>query len=202
MAPVSYKDSSLKRLFLFQVFLSPHTIQGNIIHFQQGEREHCFDYTNWRLTICLWRLYQYFSSWSPKGNVMIFSISSPVSGTFKSICYDQIVMTFISYLLWCFWMAYVMFKSKYLMLVLKKWKKWFIASFLQLSRKLGLTTWHAGKKSMKVLSKDARLFSSGTWQLEEQKIQKKDPAHRSSRSRKKKQAQVKHASAHQMMRTQ
>ena len=33
-------------------------------------------YTNWRLKICIWRLY--FSSWSPKGDLRIFLISSPV----------------------------------------------------------------------------------------------------------------------------
>ena len=33
-------------------------------------------YTNWRLKICIWRLY--FSSWSPKGDLRIFLISSHV----------------------------------------------------------------------------------------------------------------------------
>ena len=33
-------------------------------------------FTNWRLEICIWRLY--FSSWSPKGDLTIFLISSPV----------------------------------------------------------------------------------------------------------------------------
>lgn len=59
-------------------------------------------------------------------------------------------------------------------------KTWLIASFsLQLSRKLGLTTWHAGKEST-----FSRLCSS-TRHLEKQKIQKKDAGHRSSRSRSK-----------------
>ena len=31
--------------------------------------------TNWQLKNCIWRLY--FSSWSPKGNLRIFSISNP-----------------------------------------------------------------------------------------------------------------------------
>ena len=35
-----------------------------------------FHDTNWRLKICIWRLY--FSSWSPKGDLRIFLISSPV----------------------------------------------------------------------------------------------------------------------------
>ena len=35
-------------------------------------------YTNWRLKICIWRLY--FSNWSPKGDLRIFLISSPVEG--------------------------------------------------------------------------------------------------------------------------
>ena len=35
-----------------------------------------FTYTNWRLKICIWRLY--FSSWSPKGDLRIFLILSPV----------------------------------------------------------------------------------------------------------------------------
>ena len=39
------------------------------------ELRHLHD-TNWRLKICIWRLY--FSSWSPKGDLRIFSISSPV----------------------------------------------------------------------------------------------------------------------------
>ena len=34
-----------------------------------------FTYTNWRLKICIWRLY--FSSWLPKGDLTIFLISSP-----------------------------------------------------------------------------------------------------------------------------
>ena len=38
---------------------------------------HC---TNWRLKICIWRLY--FSSWSPKGDLRIFLISSPSSRLF------------------------------------------------------------------------------------------------------------------------
>ena len=33
-------------------------------------------YTNWWLKICIWRLY--FSSWSPKGDLRIFLILSPV----------------------------------------------------------------------------------------------------------------------------
>ena len=33
-------------------------------------------YTNWQLKICIWRLY--FSSWSPKGDLKIFLLSSPV----------------------------------------------------------------------------------------------------------------------------
>ena len=37
-------------------------------------------YTNWRLKICIWRLY--FSSWSPKGDLRIFLISSPASRLF------------------------------------------------------------------------------------------------------------------------
>ena len=32
-------------------------------------------FTNWRLKICIWRLY--FSGWSPKGDLKIFLISSP-----------------------------------------------------------------------------------------------------------------------------
>ena len=32
-------------------------------------------HTNWQLKIFIWQLY--FSSWSPKGNLMIFLISSP-----------------------------------------------------------------------------------------------------------------------------
>ena len=32
-------------------------------------------HTNWRLKICIWRLY--FSSWSPKGDLRIFLFSSP-----------------------------------------------------------------------------------------------------------------------------
>ena len=35
-------------------------------------------YTNWRLKVYIWRLY--FSSWSPKGNLRIFLISSPAHG--------------------------------------------------------------------------------------------------------------------------
>ena len=39
------------------------------------ELRHLHD-SNWRLKICIWRLY--FSSWSPKGDLRIFLISSPV----------------------------------------------------------------------------------------------------------------------------
>ena len=35
----------------------------------------CIIYTNWRLKIYIWRLH--FSSWSPKGDLRIFLISSP-----------------------------------------------------------------------------------------------------------------------------
>ena len=35
-------------------------------------------YRNWRLKICIWRLY--FSNWSPKGDLRIFLISNPVEG--------------------------------------------------------------------------------------------------------------------------
>ena len=41
------------------------------------ELRHLHD-SNWRLKICIWRLY--FSSWSPKGDLRIFLISSPVTG--------------------------------------------------------------------------------------------------------------------------
>ena len=34
-----------------------------------------FHFTNWRLKICIWRLY--FSGWSPKGDLTFFLISSP-----------------------------------------------------------------------------------------------------------------------------
>ena len=34
-----------------------------------------FHFTNWRLNICIWRLY--FSGWSPQGDLKIFLISSP-----------------------------------------------------------------------------------------------------------------------------
>ena len=40
------------------------------------ELRHLHLYTNWRLKICIWRLY--FSNWSPKGDLRIFLISSPV----------------------------------------------------------------------------------------------------------------------------
>ena len=40
------------------------------------ELRHLHD-SNWRLKICIWRLY--FSSWSPKGDLRIFLISSPAS---------------------------------------------------------------------------------------------------------------------------
>ena len=36
----------------------------------------CVIYTNWRLKIYIWR--PYFSSWSPKGDLRTFLISSPV----------------------------------------------------------------------------------------------------------------------------
>ena len=36
-------------------------------------------YSNWRLKICIWRLY--FSSWSPKGDLRIYIISSLVLAT-------------------------------------------------------------------------------------------------------------------------
>ena len=36
--------------------------------------------TNWRLKICIWRLH--FSGWSPKGDLKIFLISSPVLRAF------------------------------------------------------------------------------------------------------------------------
>ena len=36
-------------------------------------------YTNWRLKICIWQLY--FSSWSPKGDLRIYIILSPVLAT-------------------------------------------------------------------------------------------------------------------------
>ena len=52
-----------------------HAIPADIKNFQQAEHEHSFDYTNWRLKICIWQLY--FSSWSPKGDLTIFLISSP-----------------------------------------------------------------------------------------------------------------------------
>ena len=35
-----------------------------------------FHFTNWRLKICIWRLY--FSGWSPQGDLKIFLILSPV----------------------------------------------------------------------------------------------------------------------------
>ena len=38
---------------------------------------HHLHYTNWQLKICIWPLH--FSSWLPKGNLRIFSISSPVA---------------------------------------------------------------------------------------------------------------------------
>ena len=42
-----------------------------------------FTYTNWRLKICIWRLY--FSSWLPKGDLRIFLISSPVSRNYRCV---------------------------------------------------------------------------------------------------------------------
>ena len=47
-----------------------HAIPYDIKHYQQAESTYYFDYTNWRLKICTWRLY--FSSWSPKGNLTLF----------------------------------------------------------------------------------------------------------------------------------
>ena len=41
-------------------------------------RLHHLRYANWRLKICILRLY--FSSWSPKVDLRIFLISSPVGG--------------------------------------------------------------------------------------------------------------------------
>ena len=58
----------------------PHAIPNDIKHFQQAQPEHYFDYTNWRLKICIWPLY--FSSQLPKGDLTIFLISSPAH-TFK-----------------------------------------------------------------------------------------------------------------------
>ena len=46
-------------------------------------------FTNWRLKICIWRLY--FSGWSPKGNLKIFLISSPVWFYFSGTVLCQIV---------------------------------------------------------------------------------------------------------------
>ena len=62
-------------IFLFSHFRTycmnvSHVIPDDIKHLQQAEHEHYFDYTNWRLKICIRR--QYFSSWSPKGNLTIF----------------------------------------------------------------------------------------------------------------------------------
>ena len=76
LAPVSYKDSGLKVYLLFKfgqdclvgvcisLFLYfriycmnvSHAIPDDIKHFQQAEPEHYFDYTNWQLEICIWRL--------------------------------------------------------------------------------------------------------------------------------------------------
>ena len=63
LAPVSYKDSGLKVLFTFQVFVEvgiswfsyfrtycmnvSNAIPDDIKHFQQVEPEHYFDCTNW-----------------------------------------------------------------------------------------------------------------------------------------------------------
>ena len=49
-----------------------------------------FHYTNWRLKIYIWRLY--FSSWSPKGDLRIFLISSPDLSIFE--CKNQIDTSF------------------------------------------------------------------------------------------------------------
>ena len=85
LAPVSYKDSGLKVLFTFQVFLCFRIFvlivwmcpmpYRTIKHFQKAEPKHYFDYTNWRLKICIWQLK--FSSYSPQGDLTIFLISSP-----------------------------------------------------------------------------------------------------------------------------
>ena len=76
LAPVSYKDSGLKVYLLFkfgqdclvEVYISlflyfriycmnvSHAIPDDIKHFQQAEPERYFDYTNWRLEICIWQL--------------------------------------------------------------------------------------------------------------------------------------------------
>ena len=47
-----------------------HAIPDDIKHFQlqQAELEHYFCHTNWQI---------YFSSWSPKGDLMNFLISTP-----------------------------------------------------------------------------------------------------------------------------
>ena len=43
----------------------------------------CIIYTNWRLKIYIWRLH--FSSWSPKGDLRIFLISSPEITVYSSL---------------------------------------------------------------------------------------------------------------------
>ena len=77
LATVSYKDSSLKLfkfgqdcfvevfIFLFSYFRA-YSILEDIKHFQQAELEHYFLI----IETGIWRLY--FSSWSPKGNLIIF----------------------------------------------------------------------------------------------------------------------------------
>ena len=73
---------------------------------------------------------------------------------------------------WCFWMAYVKFKSHYLMLLLKKLINFFIffAAFKE--------TWVNNMTCKKRKYFLKMLDSSSTQKLEEQKIQKKDTGHR------------------------
>ena len=51
-------------------------------------------FTNWRLKLCIWRLF--FSGWSPKGDLRIFSILSPGGEVWRHV--TMVVWT-------CFWMT-------------------------------------------------------------------------------------------------
>ena len=63
----------ISRLRSFSKYRKPCTYELRHLHF-----------TNWPLKICIWRLY--FSGWSPKGDLEIFLISSPVLPYYQLWC--------------------------------------------------------------------------------------------------------------------
>ena len=81
-SPICWEKLSLYRHVVDKISTEFHGILRVFVNFAALRRceisMSCviYIYTNWWLKICIWRLY--FSSWSPKGDLRIFLILSPV----------------------------------------------------------------------------------------------------------------------------